>query len=101
VLPEPNIAADVFGALADAFDGPSELRTETHELLVQDIIDTLLVPSNQGEYLPEIGDARVREAVVRELMLKEVLPVLRSQEAGTAGGLNVQWTLGTHTRATG
>jgi len=98
VLPDPNIAADVFGALANAFEGPNELRTETHELLVKDIVDTLLVPSNQGEYLPEIADTQIREAVIRELMLGEILPDLRAGGAGTAGGLNVHWTFGAHHR---
>jgi hypothetical protein len=94
VLPEPNTATEVFGALAGAFPGPSELRLETHELLVKDIVDTLLVPSNQAEYLPEIADPAVRGAVIRELMLGQVLPSMRADGAGTAGGLSVQWTLG-------
>jgi SAM-dependent methyltransferase len=98
VLAEPNSAAEVYGALAGAFLGPGELRVETHELLVKDIVDTLLVPSNGGEYLPEIADPEVREGVIRELMLGEVLPAMRSEGAGTAGGLSVQWTLGKHTR---
>ncbi len=94
VLPQPNTATDVVDALANAFHGPAELRLETHELLVKDIVDTLLVPSNQGEYLPEIADPLLREGVIRELMMGEVLPALRTQGAGTAGGLSVQWTLG-------
>jgi len=98
VLPEPNVVTDVFDALAKAFAGPSELRIETHELLVEDVVDTLLVPSNGREYLPEIEDREVREGVIRELMLDHVLPAMRAGAAGTAGGLSVQWTLGMHTR---
>ena len=94
VLPEPNDARAVVDALASKYGGPHELRLETHELLVKDIVDTLLVPANQAEYLPEIADPTIREAVIRELMLNDVLPALRSQGARTAGGLSVQWTLG-------
>lgn len=101
VLPEPNTATDVFDALATAFHGPSALRLETHELMVDDVVATLLVPSNQGEYLPEITDPAIREAVIRELMLGHVLPAMRARGVGTARGLNVQWTLGTAHSAAG
>jgi hypothetical protein len=94
VLPEPNDAQAVVDALASKYGGPHEVRVETHELLVQDIVDTLLVPANQAEYLPEIADPTIREAVIRELMLDDVLPTLRSQGARTPGGVSVQWTLG-------
>jgi SAM-dependent methyltransferase len=94
VLPEPNVAQRLVDALAGHFRGQAELRFETHELLVKDVIDTLLVPANQTEYLPEIADRAIREGVIREVMANDVLPVLRTQGAGTAGGLNVQWTLG-------
>jgi SAM-dependent methyltransferase len=94
VLPEANVAQAVVDALASKFCGSAELKLETHELLVQDVVDTLLVPANQTEYLPEIADPAVREALIRELMLGDVLPALRAQGAGTAGGVNVQWTLG-------
>jgi hypothetical protein len=95
VLPEANLARAVVDALASEFSGAPELKLETHELLAEDVLDTLLVPANQTEYLPEIADGAVREAVIRELMLGEVLPALRSRGAGTARGLSVQWTLGT------
>jgi SAM-dependent methyltransferase len=94
VLPEPNVAQRLVDALAGHFRGQAELRFETHELLVKDVIDTLLVPANQTEYLPEIADRAIREGVIREVMANDVLPTLRTQGAGTAGGLNVQWTLG-------
>jgi hypothetical protein len=94
VLPEPNVAQHLIDALAGHFRGQAELRFETHELLVKDIVDTLLVPANQTEYLPEIADRAIREGVIREVMIDDVLPALRTQGAGTAGGLNVQWTLG-------
>jgi SAM-dependent methyltransferase len=98
VLPDPNTAQAVVEALASAFGGASELRLETHELLAEDVVDTLLVPSNQGEYLPEIEDRALRERLIRELMVHQVLPALRAGGAGTARGLSVQWTLGTQVR---
>jgi len=90
----PNAADDVVGALTEHFLGEAELKLETHEILEEDILDTLLVPSNQREYLSEIADRRLREKVIRDLMAEEVLPTMRQGPAGTAVGLNVQWTLG-------
>jgi hypothetical protein len=52
------------------------------------------VPSNQGEYLPEIEDVAIREALIEELLTGDVLPVLHAGPAGTALGYNVQWTFG-------
>ena len=90
VLPHPNAAADVADALADRFGGDAELHLPAHELRTEDIIDTLLVPSNQGEYLSEIEDRALRQQVIRELMLDTVIPEMQRQPAGTAEGLNVQ-----------
>jgi len=84
---------DIVSALTEGFVGEAELKLETHEILEEDILDTLLVPSNQREYLSEIADPRLREKVIRDLMA-EVLPAMRQGPAGTAVGLNVQWTLG-------
>jgi ubiquinone/menaquinone biosynthesis C-methylase UbiE len=95
VLPWANPAEDVASAVDAAFDGECEWEMQTHEILAGDIVDTLLVPSNQAEFLSEITDRDLREQVVRGLMLDEVLPTFRAQPAGTAVGLNVQWTLGT------
>lgn len=94
VRPHPNAVDDVVRALTERFVGEQELKLETHEILEDDILDTLLVPSNQGEYLSEIADPRLREKVIRDLMAGEVLPAMRQGPAGTAVGLNVQWTLG-------
>lgn len=90
---DPNSVDEVVGALTDPFVGETELKLETHEILEEDILDTLLVPSNQHEYLSEIADPNLREKVIRDLMAK-VLPAMRMGPAGTAVGLNVQWTLG-------
>jgi SAM-dependent methyltransferase len=95
VLPQPNAADDVQAAIEAHFKAHAEMESQTHEILQEDIVDTLLVPSNQGEFLSEIEDDGLREQVVRELMLTEILPQMRAQPAGTAVGLNVHWTLGT------
>jgi SAM-dependent methyltransferase len=99
VLPRANSADDVAAALAAHFTGAAELRLPTYELLEEDVLDTLLVPSNQEEYLAEIEDPGLRAQVVRELMLGEVLPAMRQRPAGTSEGLNVQWTLGALSRS--
>lgn len=96
ILPVPNLAADVDVALGSALEGRMERRT--HEILAEEVLEGLLVPSNQREYLAEIDDDGEREAVVRELMTESVLPELMSGPAGTGFGLNLQWTFGTHRR---
>jgi len=96
ILPEPNLAEEVAAALEVHFHGG--LERPTYELLAQDSVETLLVPANQVEYLPEVSDPRRRGQLIRELMLDEVLPALRAGPAGTTAGLNVQWTLGSHRR---
>jgi hypothetical protein len=92
ILPEANTVAQVAGALEEHLTGFVELRT--YEMLDEEILDALLVPSNQGEYLAEIADADLREQVIRTLMEEDVLPAMRETSAGTSLGLNIQWTLG-------
>jgi hypothetical protein len=92
ILPEPNKGEEVGDALRGHFVG--EVTTQTHEIVVRETLDTLLVPSNQEEYLPEIEDFALRSALIEELMLEEVIPVLRAGPAGTYGGYNVHWTFG-------
>ena len=92
ILREPNQADAVVAALREHFDG--EVARPTYELLAEDIVDTLLVPANQREFLPEIEDRAERERVIVELMRGEVIPALQAGPAGTPLGLNVQWTLG-------
>jgi SAM-dependent methyltransferase len=91
ILPRP-LAGEVTAALERRFSGEVEQRS--YEMLSEDIVRGLLVPSNQAEYLPEIPDRVLREAVIRELMLVDVIPALREGPAGTALGLNLHWTLG-------
>nr|BFE84761.1 hypothetical protein GCM10020093_073620 [Planobispora longispora] len=55
---------------------------------------TALVPANQAEYLSEIDDQGLREAVIHHLMRERVLPELMNGPAGTALGLNIEWTIG-------
>ena len=92
ILPTPHTGEEVGDALRGHFTG--EVTTQTHEIVVRETLDTLLVPSNQEEYLPEIEDFDLRSALIEELMLAEVLPGLRGGPAGTYGGYNVHWTFG-------
>ncbi|HEX6390647.1 MAG TPA: class I SAM-dependent methyltransferase, partial [Solirubrobacteraceae bacterium] len=92
ILPTPHTGEAVGNALRGHFTG--EVTTQTHEIVVRETLDTLLVPSNQEEYLPEIEDFDLRSALIEELMLEEVLPGLRAGPAGTYGGYNVHWTFG-------
>jgi hypothetical protein len=54
VRPHPNAVDDVVGALTEHFVGESQLKLGTHEILEEDLLDTLLVPSNQDA----VGDRR-------------------------------------------
>jgi len=92
ILPEPHTGEEVGNALRGHFTGV--VTTQTHEIVVRETLDTLLVPSNQEEYLPEIEDFALRSALIEELMLEEVIPVLHNGPAGTYGGYNVHWTFG-------
>ncbi|MCW2989240.1 MAG: hypothetical protein JWM24_2178, partial [Solirubrobacterales bacterium] len=95
IQPRP-LASDVTAALATRFEGKARLAS--YEMLTEDIVRGLLVPSNQAEFLPEVPDRSEREATIRELMLEQVLPRLREGPAGTSLGLNLHWTLGAYTR---
>jgi SAM-dependent methyltransferase len=96
ILPQPQTAQSVGEAFAARLSGGYEQRS--YELLAEESLLTILVPSNQEEFLPEIEDRPLREAAIRHLMTEEVLPELMSGPAGTALGLNVQWTLGSYER---
>jgi hypothetical protein len=95
IRPRP-LAGEVTAALESRFSGETE--PATYEMLDEEVVRGLLVPSNQAEFLPEIADRELREGVIRELMLGDVLPSLRGGPAGTGLGLNLQWTLGAYTR---
>ena len=92
ILPRPHTGPEIGDALRGSFDG--EVTTQTYEIADQETVDTLLVPSNQEEYLPEIEDAAMRSAIVEELMRTVVLPAMHASPAGTALGYNVHWTFG-------
>ncbi|HUY52422.1 MAG TPA: class I SAM-dependent methyltransferase [Streptosporangiaceae bacterium] len=98
ILPRPQTAESVAAALQPHLQGAIERRT--YELLAEESLMTALVPANQAEYLAEIADQPLREAVIRHLMTERVLPELMSGPAGTALGLNVEWKLGRYTRGT-
>jgi SAM-dependent methyltransferase len=95
IRPRP-LGREVDAALEPHFAGETKLAT--YEMLGEDIVRGLLVPSNQAEFLPEIADRALREEVIRELMRSEVLPALRRGPAGTGLGLNFHWTLGAYRR---
>lgn len=95
IRPRP-LASEVDAALAPRFAG--ETRFATYEMLGEDVVRGLLVPSNQAEFLPEIADRAQREEVIRELMLDDVIPALRRGPAATGLGLNFHWTLGAYRR---
>ncbi|WP_260728780.1 class I SAM-dependent methyltransferase [Dactylosporangium roseum] len=97
ILPTARTADAVAGALAPYFHGTIDRRG--YELLAEESLMTALVPANQTEYLAEITDPVLREEVIRYLMCEEVLPALMKERAGTALGLNIQWTLGRYTRS--
>lgn len=92
ILPRPHTGPEIGDALSGHFAG--EVTTQTYEIADQETIDTLLVPSNQEEYLPEIEDPRLRAGIVEELMRTVVLPAMHASPAGTALGYNVHWTFG-------
>ncbi|MGH2943416.1 MAG: hypothetical protein ACRDLN_11665, partial [Solirubrobacteraceae bacterium] len=92
ILRRPHTGPEVGDALSGHFAG--EVTTQTYEIADQETVDTLLVPSNQEEYLPEIEDAALRAGIVDELMRTVVLPAMHAGPAGTALGYNVHWTFG-------
>jgi SAM-dependent methyltransferase len=95
IRPRP-LASEVVAALERGFDGAT--RTAAYEMLAEDIVDGLLVPSNQAEFMPEIAARADRETVIRELMTAAVIPGLRAGPAATGLGLDFHWVLGDHTR---
>ncbi|WP_067798126.1 class I SAM-dependent methyltransferase [Actinomadura formosensis] len=95
ILPAPVHGEAVAAALAPYFEGAVERRT--YEFLAEECLLGALVPANQREYFAEISDRRLREAVIRHLMLDRVLPEMMSGPAGTAHGVNVEWKLGRFT----
>lgn len=92
ILRRAHTGPEVAEALSGRFEGTIE--TADYEMTTDESLDTLLVPSNQEEYLPEIADPAIRAAVIEELLLGEVLPELHATPAATENGLNIRWTLG-------
>lgn len=95
IRPRP-LLSEVVEALERRFDGGT--RTAAYEMLAEDIVDGLLVPSNQAEFMPEIAEREDRETVIRELMSAEVIPALRAGPAATGLGLDFHWVLGDYSR---
>jgi SAM-dependent methyltransferase len=92
ILKDANTRDGLGQMLSARFTGA--ITTQAHEIADRETLDTLLVPSNQGEYLPEIEVQEVREAVIAELLNGDVLPALHASPAGTALGYDVHWTFG-------
>ena len=92
ILKDANTRDGLGQMLSARFRGA--IQTQAHEIADRETLDTLLVPSNQGEYLPEIEVQAIREAVIEELLTGDVLPVLHASPAGTALGYDVHWTFG-------
>jgi hypothetical protein len=92
ILQSPNEADFVNRALGEHLRGTMERCT--FEMLDGDFVDALLIPSNGGEYLPEIDSREERGEVIRRLMLGEILPAFSKGPAATGLGLSVQWTFG-------
>jgi len=96
ILPVPNQLEDVVTALEAHLSG--HVERPTHETLDEELLKALLVPSIQAEYMAEIRDRSLREEVMRELMLADVLPEVEARGARTARGVNVQWNFGSFVR---
>jgi SAM-dependent methyltransferase len=96
ILPRPNELEDVLHAASSLFD-LHRSHTASFEIRQDEVIDTLLVPSNQ-RYLGEIPDRQVREEIIRGLMTHDVIPALRLSEAATLLGYSVHWTYGELTK---
>ncbi len=96
ILPRLNLVNQVAEALASHFKG--ETYNRIHEMLDSETIGTLMIPSNQEEYLPEVEDAVVRTKLIEDLMSRKVLPEIGESAAGTDDGFNVLWTFGSFNR---
>lgn len=92
ILRRAHTGPELARVLSSRFEG--DITTASHEMVSRETLDTLLVPSNQEEYLPEIEEFALRSAVVEYLMLDEILPQLRAGPAATPNGLNIHWTFG-------
>ncbi|GGK86733.1 class I SAM-dependent methyltransferase [Mangrovihabitans endophyticus] len=95
ILARPHDAADLAAAFGRRLTG--ELHHADYEIQPDEIRDTLLVPSNAAEYLPEVADPLRRAALV-EALIARVLPGFRRGPAATASGLSIRWTFGAYAR---
>ena len=91
VLPRPHTVNAIAAALAPDLTG--ETRQRGHEMLPEEFVDALLVPSNAAELLPELAGVPGREQLLRDAM-GEVVTGLAAGPAAAGAGLNVQWTFG-------
>lgn len=80
ILARPHSGQEVANALSARFRG--SLWTQPHEIDEAEVLDTLRVPSNQEEFLPELADPVIRWSLIEELMHAEIIPELRTGPAG-------------------
>jgi SAM-dependent methyltransferase len=91
ILPRPHHLPDLAAVLETRFT--SDTWRANFEILPEELLDTLLVPSNAREFLPEIADDRTGAAVITALVAA-VLPGLRAGPGSTARGLSIRWAFG-------
>lgn len=72
ILTKPNAVTDVVAALETHLTG--RLDRPTQETLDDELLEALLLPAIQAEYMAEIRERTLRETVIRELMLEDGLP---------------------------
>jgi len=94
ILARPHSGQEVADALSRCFHGT--IATQLHEIDESEVLDTLRVPSNQREFLPELADSDIRRALIEEVMRGEILPALRAGPTGGGTGHHVHWTFGTY-----
>lgn len=92
VLKEANQAEAIL-SLAKKHFHSCKTHVASFEIREEEVVDTLLVPANQ-RYLGEITNSRLREQIIRGLMLHDVIPELHNSVTGTRFGYSVHWTYG-------
>ncbi|GHJ15488.1 class I SAM-dependent methyltransferase [Micromonospora sp. AKA38] len=94
ILPHAHEAAALHGRFLRHFDGVYEHAN--YEILPDELLDTLLVPSNAAEYFPEISSRGDRELLIRNI-IPRVMNTFRKLPGKTATGLSIRWTFGEYT----
>jgi amino acid adenylation domain-containing protein len=93
ILPTPTKLPEIASLLSERFAG--ETFTRVFEMLPSEVLDTILVPSNQRA-LGEIEDEGLRRQLTKLVMRHDVLPALLEGRDATTDGFGVQWWFGDH-----